>query len=362
MKISFILPTLDLSGGIKVATTYVRGLAGLGHSVNVISPPPIRTPVLRKFRSLARGYGWPTDRATVPAFEDAPDRVREFVLDRWRPVEDEDVPDGDAVIATWWETAEWVAKLSETKGRKFYFVQGHEVFPYLPVERSRATYRLPMHQIVVSRWLREIMEREYGSIDVDVVPNSVDRTIFFARGREKQGRPTVGTLYSSASMKRIDLVTRALRDLQTQIPDLHVLVFGAERPSGELNELNHLEFFYRPSQTEIREIYSSCDVWVSGSESEGFNLTTMEAMACGTPVVATPTGWPFEALKSYQNGVLIDFDNAEQMRDAIAWILSVDAATWKKLSHNAESSAAHGSWAESCLLFEKALVQAATKA
>ena len=45
------------------------------------------------------------------------------VLDRYRPVMDCDVPDGDVVIATWWETAEWVVELSSRKGAKAYFIQ-----------------------------------------------------------------------------------------------------------------------------------------------------------------------------------------------------------------------------------------------
>ena len=42
---------------------------------------------------------------------------------------DVDVPDGDLIIATWWETAEWVNALSPNKGAKVYFIQHHEIFP-----------------------------------------------------------------------------------------------------------------------------------------------------------------------------------------------------------------------------------------
>ena len=42
------------------------------------------------------------------------------------------------VIATWWETAEWVAGLSPRKGAKAYFLQHHEVHPGQPVDRVRA--------------------------------------------------------------------------------------------------------------------------------------------------------------------------------------------------------------------------------
>ncbi|MFZ3585099.1 hypothetical protein ACOI1H_23630, partial [Loktanella sp. DJP18] len=35
----------------------------------------------------------------------------------------DDLPDSDVIIATWWETAEWVAALPSIKGRKFYLLQ-----------------------------------------------------------------------------------------------------------------------------------------------------------------------------------------------------------------------------------------------
>ena len=79
------------------------------------------------------------------------------VLERSRAVRDRDVPEADVVVATWWETAEWVAGLAPSKGAKVYFVQGHEIYPWLPQKRCRATYRLPLRKIVVSRWLREII-------------------------------------------------------------------------------------------------------------------------------------------------------------------------------------------------------------
>ena len=122
------------------------------------------------------------------------------VLDRWRPVTDVDVPDGDVVIATWWETAEWVNALSPNKGAKVYFIQHHEIFPYLPVERCEATYRMPLHKIVVARWLQQVMSTRYGDEIVDVVPNSVDRTQFFAADRGKQSTPTVGVLVFDCSL------------------------------------------------------------------------------------------------------------------------------------------------------------------
>ena len=218
------------------------------------------------------------------------------IIDRWRPIVDEDVPDGDVVIATWWETAEWVNALSAQKGAKVYFIQGHEIFPYLPVARCRATYRMRLHKIVVSLWLKRLMHSEYGDSNVDVVPNSVDREQFFAHARGKQFRPTLGFIYSANPLKGVKTVLAAIDLIRKQFPTLRIISFGSERPSSELSLPNDIEFHWCPPQEELRSIYSSCDVWVAASRSEGFNLAALEAMACRTPVVSTRTGWPEDEL------------------------------------------------------------------
>jgi len=75
-----------------------------------------------------------------------------------KTIVDSDFPDADAVIATWWETAEWVAQLSPTKGAKV-FMQGHEVFLGLPLDRVTATYHVPIHKIVVADWLVDVVSK-----------------------------------------------------------------------------------------------------------------------------------------------------------------------------------------------------------
>ena len=102
------------------------------------------------------------------------------VLERYRPVMDEDVPDADIVIATWWETTEIGERVEPQKGEKIYFVQHHEIFEHLPVERCRATYRMPLRKIVIARWLADVMRDEYGDANVNLVPNAVDRQQFHA--------------------------------------------------------------------------------------------------------------------------------------------------------------------------------------
>lgn len=284
------------------------------------------------------------------------------VLESSRPVTDSDVPDADVVIATWWETAEWVNRLQPRKGAKVYFIQHHEVFDYLPVERVRATYRMPLHKIVIAKWLEDVMAAEYGDRTVDLVSNSVDRSQFFAPPRGKQATPTVGFLYSPVRFKGIDVALGAINQLRQRMPQLRVVSFGARTPSRQLPLPRGAEFHCSPPQDEIRSLYSRCDAWITASRSEGFNLPALEAMACRTPVVATRTGWPAEAIRTGSNGVLVDVDDVAAIASGAEWILSRDPEEWRALSDNAYATAQIGSWEESAAAFAAALQHACRRA
>ena len=280
----------------------------MGHRVRVVAgrhePDRLRTKIKKWFRGEYQGA---SSQRSHPHHRGV--AVDVHVLEKFRPVVDSDVPDADVVIATWWETAEWVNRLEARKGAKVYFVQHHEVFEYLPVDRVRATYRLPLHKIVIARWLKDLMAAEYGDHTVDLVPNSVDRSQFFAPPREKQARPTVGFLYSTAPFKGVEITLRAIEFLRKRLPELRIISFGTERPGHGVPLPQGAEFHRSPPQDALRTLYSQCDAWITASRSEGFNLPALEAMACRTPVVATRSGWPAEAVKTGSNGVLVDIDD-----------------------------------------------------
>src|SRR5215468_5208918 len=104
MRINFVLPDAGMSGGTRVIAIYARALAQMGHEVRVVSLPLPTIPYREKLKSWLKGNGWPRDFAQQSHFDGV--EVDHHVLDHWRPISDDDVPDGDVVIATWWETAE----------------------------------------------------------------------------------------------------------------------------------------------------------------------------------------------------------------------------------------------------------------
>lgn len=353
MKITFVLPYAGLAGGIRVVAIYAEQLQKRGHEVTVVSTPRRIAPLREKIKSLLKGKGWPNTKPGPSHFDGM--NVPHHVLETCRPITDADVPDADVVIATWWETAEWVVQLSPKKGKKVYFIQGHEVFSNLPIDRVKATYVLPLHKITVSQWLVDILKQQYGIKKVTLVPNGIDTELFTAPQRKKQKMPTVGFMYSTSHFKGCDITCRAIEIARQKIPDLKVVAFGAERPSDDLPLPEGTKFWFQPTQDDIPLIYSSCDAWLFGSRAEGFGLPILEAMACRTPVISTPAGAAPE-LVCRGGGVLLSCVNSEVMAAAICNIVELSDHAWLNKSTTALETANLYSWESATKLFENALL------
>jgi len=345
-----------MSGGNRVVAVYADRLTKRGHRVNIVSQPRSKPSFGEKLESLLFDRSGADVISDAPFFGDLGIPVR--VLRERRPIKDADVPDADIVIATWWETAEWVAELNRSKGAKVHLVQHHEVFPYLPVERCKRSYRLPLRKIVISRWLKELLEIVYEQENIALVPNSVDRSLFLSEQRGKQKYPTVGLLYSTVSFKGVDVAIAALCLVKSRIPSLRVVAFGSEPISKRLPLPDWAEFQFRPPQDQLRSIYSECDVWICASRSEGFHLPPLEAMACRCPVVSTRVGGPMDVVIEGVNGYLVDINDVRTLADRVVQVLQLPEMDWQEMSDAALATATRYTWEDATVLFEKALKDA----
>lgn len=359
MKITFVLPTLSLTGGIRVISIFAELLRKRGHSVFVISVHPPQPSMRQQVKSLLRGGGWISPPKSEPSFFDNLG-VEHKITDRYRPVEDKDVPDADVVVATWWETAEWVAKLSPSKGAKAYFIQHHEIFDYLPQGRVEATWMLPMHKITISEWLVNLARTKYGDRQVSLAPPTVDTKQFYACPRNKQSVPTVGLMYSTVYWKGTDIALQAFSLAAENIPNLRLVAFGTEAPSSELPLPANAEYVIQPDQDKIKDYYSKCDAWLLASRSEGFGLPIIEAMACRTPVISTPAGAAPEIL-SGGSGILVRPEDPEQMAKAIESICQLGNSKWQAMSEAAYAKVTNYTWQDATDHFEAALKVAIDK-
>ena len=248
---------------------------------------------------------------------------------------DKFLPDADAVVATWWETAEAVGRAPDSKGRKFHLVQGHEAWSYLPA-RAADVYRLPFHKIVVSNWLLNLMRRTYGSSDVSLVMNPVDIQRFAWTDRARSRVPTVGTVYSLTPVKNSAMAFEAVRLARERVPDLRLVCFGADELPKEF-DLPFVDYSRRPAQEAIPDQYRRCDFWLFTSTEEGFGLPILEAMAVGTPVIATPAGAAPD-LVTPNTGALVGLDPPE-MAEAIIRLFAEPSASWSEMSRSCRMTA-----------------------
>jgi glycosyltransferase involved in cell wall biosynthesis len=355
MKITFVLPCVGLAGGIRVIAVYAEKLKQRGHEVCVVSVPHAPFRLKDQIRSLLRGQGWL--KPSAGSHFDGRD-IQHRVLEKYRPVVAADVPNADVVIATWWETAEWIARFPASKGAKVYFIQHHEtIFPGQPQERVKATWFLPMSKIVISNWLVDVACTFYGDHQVSLVPNSVDTKQFFAPPRSKQAMPTVGLMYVDLHWKGSDICLKAFELAARKIPNLRLVAFGSHLPSPNLPLPPGATFIHRPPQDQIKDVYAQCDAWLFGSRSEGFGMPILEAMACRTPVIGVPAGAAPELLGEGA-GILVNPEDPEDMARAIERVCQMSNQEWQAMSQTAYNRAVSYTWDDATDLFEAALYRA----
>ncbi|MEG4278981.1 glycosyltransferase family 4 protein [Microcoleus sp. MON1_C1] len=363
MKITFVLPTLGLTGGMRVLSIYTELLQKRGHKIFIVSLPLPQPTLIQQLRALLRGRGWLSAPKTQKSHFDKVD-VESRVIETNRPITDLDVPDADIVMATWWETAEWVAKLSPSKGAKVYFLQHYEAFDYVPKGRVEATWRLPMHKVAVAQWLADIARNEYGDLSVSLVPPTVDTKQFYdpqSRAKQPRGKqlvPTVGMYYTTTPWKGCDIALKAFSIAAKKIPNLRLVAFGCGH-DGPLADLlpEGTEYNKEPTQDQLKEFYSKCDAWLFSSRSEGFGLPILEAMACGTPVIGTPAGAAPELLAG-GGGILVKPEDPEDMAKAIEQICQLSDAEWRAMSETALETVRNYTWEDATNLLEAAFYTA----
>ena len=344
MRITFVLERADLSGGVRVVVEHAKQLQQRGHTVVVAYMPwPPQTWRSRVKTMVGVGH------SPSPSHLDGSGVPHKQI----ESITDDQIPDGDAVIATWWRTADPVVKLSSSKGSKFHLIQHYETWGGPPVQVD-AVWRLPLKRIVISRWLADLAAQKFGEKNVPVVFNGVDHRQFNAPPRGKQSVPTVGMLYSATPFKGGDVALAAFEMVRLAIPNVKLIAFGTCPLVDQLPLPAGAEYIRNPPQYELAGFYSSCDVWLCGSRTEGFHLPPLEAMACRCPVVSTRVGGPVDIISDGVDGFLAD--DAAGLASRIKQVLGLSDPSWRELSQAAFATAGRYSWQDAGARLEQVLL------
>jgi len=291
MKIAFVLPTCFQrpSGGFRIVYEYADRLATRGHDVSIYYGA-----VNEKLDRL-----YPTNQLIDNLFFCIRNKFPIIVQPDWfkfssevknyivPEISDLYVRDNDIIVATAWPTAHALKKISAIKGEKYYFIQGYEITmrgPY-PEEFVSETYAYGFHNIVISKWLKEVMH----SIGMPVsayIPNGVDLHHFtITKKIEQRNSLSILMMWHSLEMKGVNEGIHAIEIVRQKYPNIVVCLFGTEDRPEQLPQW--MSYVHSPSREQLCELYNEHAIFISPSWLEGFGLPGAEAIACGCALVTT---------------------------------------------------------------------------
>lgn len=94
---------------------------------------------------------------------------------------------------------------------------------------------------------------------------------------------------------------------------------------------------------QLKDYYQRSRMFVSLSRNESFGLVMTEAMACGTPVLATKTDGSLMQLRNGENGYVVDAGTEAELIAALAekiqLLLSLPAADYQQMQQSCQTSA-----------------------
>lgn len=339
MKIAFILPGRESSGGVRCISLVAERLRHRGHLVRLLYRKPNRT--LRDWARVIQRRIF---------YRDAPDWIRQFD----GPIQAfEDLtqlrfdPDEILVAVGMAECAE-LECLNSLPNPKVQYLHGST--PLAPHLVDKAlSLRYP--KIVVASYLKELVEsRGHGEDVRAVVHNGIDPGDYFSSAPESE-RDGVGTIYGSHPVKGPETAISALNQVARLKPGTPIRVFSTERRPKQIESGS---YWRHPSLERAREIYSKSLVWIVASRSEGFAIPVLEAMACGCVVVSTDCGGPRDLIEDGVNGFLVPVGDAGAIVNRVQLLLN-DAALRKQMQQRALETVKGFTWDKCVDELERAL-------
>lgn len=314
VKINIILSSIGNSGGINVIYKYVDLLVKEGNDVIVYKE--VFLPDMHRYKSQLINKAHQVYRIlkVVPEIFKHSHKHDRFVSH----IDDSHIREADVTIATTWVTAFKVNQLSISKGKKFYFIQGFEVWDN--EELGKQSYRLPLNKIVVSSWINNQLKMNLDMGPFPIVYNGLDLDIYHEVDCEKKvdGRINFLMLNHRLPQKGVIQGLKVFEEVQKKYPKSHLIMFGLE----EADKLpDYVEYHKAPSQNELVNLYSKSDIFIFPSLEEGWGLTPIEAMACGCVVVGTKTGFVLDLGVHEKNMMISKPDDIVEMVSNIEKII-----------------------------------------
>lgn len=310
MKIAYLIPNCGLSGGIAVVCQHVNRLQNRGHDLLLVS------------ESDEREIDWfPNQNVEIKGVNDIP-------------------ADLDVLVATAWSTAYRAAILPAKN--KFYFVQSDET-RFHPKDSAwehitRLSYSMGFNFITEARWIKAWLYDNFGH-EAELIPNGLDKRMFSPSKplAEKGNRPRI--LLEGA----IGLPYKGMAEAFEAVRELDVEVWCVSSYGRPDKSWKCDRFFGRVPMTEMKGIYSSCDILLKLSRVEGFFGPPMEMMACGgVSVVGKVTGYD-EYIVDGVNALVVEPTKPAEAAQALKRLID-DAELRQRLIENGKKTVDNWQW------------------
>jgi glycosyltransferase involved in cell wall biosynthesis len=226
-----------------------------------------------------------------------------------------------------------------------------EEFQHMPVGPAIRVLRVARdaelrgaaHVFTPSAWLRELaISWGVDAARVSVLPNPSPplpelRPRDELRSRFGMNGPTLAFAGRLTAQKSLDVALRAVEENE----DVSLLIAGEGDERARLERLagERVRFLGALPRQTVVELFRAADASILSSSWENFPHTVVEALAVGTPVLATTTGGVAEIVTDGENGLLVPSGDADALAGAVRRYLS-DETLRERLRANAAPSVA----------------------
>lgn len=246
-----------------------------------------------------------------------------------------------------WEFCQRHGWIPETQTVEAFQTAQHSLRVRL-LRRAQAFYRRAASRMIVpSEHVARLVRAGGGA--PQVIYNAVDGRPF-ANLPPRIGGFTLITIARLAPVKGVDVAIRALAQVCRSHPQARLIVVGDGPARNDLEQLcRELELDPSVQFTGALPIDSvarhlgAADVCVLGSRTEGLPHVALEAMAAGTPLVATRVGGTPEVVADGVNGLLVPPDDPLAMAQAILRLFD-DPALAERLTQAGRATLERFSW------------------
>jgi len=190
--------------------------------------------------------------------------------------------------------------------------------------------------VVLSQFTEEKLQRVYevpsgkitiipGGVDLERFYPAIDKTEMRQHLNISQEKMILFTVRNLVSRMGLEGLIYAVKEVVKTVPDI-CLVVGGEGPlkndlislTQKLGMENNVKFVGFIPEVALPDYYRMADIFILPTvELEGFGLVTLEALACGTPVLGTPVGGTLEILSKLNSKYLFRDTKPESMAELI---------------------------------------------